>query len=61
LETLDLAKSTWQPLTRELALVLFSWSESEVNPDAITKKCGAKAEYQWRNLQREQRNNRTSR
>ena len=58
LETLDLAKSTWQPLTRELALVLFSWSESEVNPDAVAEQYGAKHEYQWRNLQSEQRKDR---
>ncbi len=58
LETLDLAKSTWQPLTRDLALVLFSWSESEVNPDAIAEKYSAKHEYQWHEIQREQRKNR---
>ena len=57
LETLDLAKSTWQPLSRDLVLVLFSWSEGDVNPDAIAEKYDAKYEYQWREIQREQRKN----
>lgn len=56
--TIEMTRSTWQPLSRDLALVLFSWSESDVNPDAVAEKYGAKYEYQWRNIQSEQRKNR---
>jgi hypothetical protein len=56
--TIEMTRSTWQPLTKDLALVLFSWSESDVDANAVAEKYGAKLEYEWRNIQSEQRKNR---